>query len=641
VSVGGVTISGLYQCFSPIAGNNSYVVVAQNVLNNPVAATYTTLPAGFNSFSYSSISSPLVTLNITWPANSQPVPGEFITLSGFSPTSWNGTFIITAVTGTSVTFSNSAVSSSYVTAGTISNNGVLPQFVTTSSSNVVTVNFPNHGLSVGSTFSVAAPTTVGGIPLFGNYVVSSVTPNGIYNSYQFTILANNSATSSATGLLNNGQVYFLYSYGAGPAQPAGYNQGLYGAYGYGIGQVINPSLGTTISATNWSLDNWGQQLIAVPVNFIFNNNSLYPAQFQPIFVFDPTVQQPIATAIPNSPVVNNGAFVAMPQRQIIAWGSSFTSVIDPLLIRWCDVNNYNTWAAQITNQAGSYRLPTGSQIVGAMQGPQQGLLWTDIALWAMQYIGPPYVYSFNQLAAGCGLIGRRAMGTINGVVYWMGNKQFFSLSGNGVTPIPCPIWDVVFQDLDLANVSKITCAVNSLFEEITWYYPIVGGSGEVTNYIRFNAQLNSWDFGTLARSAWLDTTVLGPPIGYDPANQYIYQHEISQDADGAAMSSNFTTGYFALSDGENKVFVDEFWPDMKWGYYGQSQSASVQITFNAVDFPGQTPVTYGPYTVTQSTTWFNPRIRARLLSITVSSSDLNSFWRLGNMRYRAIPDGRY
>jgi hypothetical protein len=199
----------------------------------------------------------------------------------------------------------------------------------------------------------------------------------------------------------------------------------------------------------------------------------------------------------------------------------------------------------------------------------------------------------------------------------------------------------VFQDLDLANVSKITCAVNSLFEEITWYYPIVGGSGEVTNYIRFNAQLNSWDFGTLARSAWLDTTVLGPPIGYDPANQYIYQHEISQNADGAAMSSNFTTGYFALSDGENKVFVDEFWPDMKWGYYGQSQSASVQITFNAVDFPGQTPVTYGPYTVTQSTTWFNPRIRARLLSITVSSSDLNSFWRLGNMRYRAIPDGRY
>jgi hypothetical protein len=638
ISVGGITLSGLYQCYNPGASPNTYSVIAQNVLNNPVYATYTT---SFSlTFSFNNITGTTVTLNVTWPSGGQPNPGEAIILSGFSPSAWNGTFIISASTSSTVSFINSAVFAVWTTNGTLSNDGVLPQFTTVSGSNVVTVTFPDHGLSVGSTFAVLTPTTIGGIPFFGYYVVNSVisNPYGNYNSYQFTILANTSATSSVTGFLNSGSVSFVYSYGVGPS-PAGigYGTGLYGSSTYGIGTVPIPAVGSPISASNWSLDNWGEQLVAVPVGFYFNGT----AQFQPIYIFDPSVNQTIATSIPNSPPVNTGAFVAMPQRQIIAWGSSFTGVVDPLLIRWCDVNNYNVWAAQVTNQAGSYRLPTGSQIVGALQAPQQGLIWTDIGVWSMQYIGPPYIYSFNQLAAGCGLIARRATAILNGVAYWMGTKQFFSLSGTGVTPITCPIWDVAFQDLDQANVSKIVCAANSLFEEITWYYPIIGGNGENTNYVRYNVLLNSWDFGVLSRSAWIDTTVLGPPIGADPSARYIYQHEISPDAGGSAMSSGFTTGYFALSEGDNKVFIDEFWPDMKWGYYGQSQGASVQITFNAVDFPGQTPTTYGPFTVTQSTTWFNPRIRTRLISITVSSNDLNSFWRLGNMRYRAIPDGRY
>jgi len=721
ISVGGITLSGLYQCSNPSNSSTTYFITAQNVLNIPTAAAYSTVSA--LAITSASATGGNVTVNVTWPANSQPNPGESITisgltggtapsfssfafgsatngvvtitgtwsaappvvgqtvtLSGFSPSAWNGTFAVGAVSGSSggtgsVSFYNSSVSAIWGTAGTIafsspwngtftltattsgtavftnslvtgsasgsgviSNVGVLPLFSAILNSNLVTVTFPDHGLAVGSTFSVLTPTTVGGIPLLGNYTVASVIANGVYNSCQFTFYAGTSATSTATAFLNYGDVDLIYSYGIGPTTaPAGYGSGGYGSGGYGTGASAPASIGSSITASNWSLDNWGQQLVIVPVGFTFNGYS----QFQPIYIFDPTSQQSIATSIPNGPPVNTGAFVAMPQRQIIAWGSTFTGVVDPLLVRWCDVNNYNVWAGQITNQAGSYRLPTGSQIVGAMQGPQQGLLWTDIGLWSMQYIGPPYVYSFNQVAAGCGLIARRAMGALNGIVYWMGNKQFFALSGEGVSPLPCPIWDVVFQDLDLANVSKIVCAVNSLFEEVTWYYPVAGGNGEVSNYIRFNAILNSWDFGILSRTAWLDTTVLGPPIGYDPVNQYIYQHEINTDADGTAMSSNFTTGYFALSDGDNKVFIDEFWPDMKWGYYGQGQGASVQITFNAVDFPGQTPTTYGPFTVTQSTTWFNPRIRARLLSITISSSDLGSFWRLGNMRYRAIPDGRY
>jgi hypothetical protein len=153
--------------------------------------------------------------------------------------------------------------------------------------------------------------------------------------------------------------------------------------------------------------------------------------------------------------------------------------------------------------------------------------------------------------------------------------------------------------------------------------------------------LNAWDYGSLGRSAWIDQSVLGAPIGADPSSLYVYQHETSNDADGAAMNSYFTTGYAAISDGDQKIFVDEIWPDMKWGLYGGSQGATVSITLNAADYPGTAPTSFGPYAVSTSTQVFVPRVRARLLSFTIGSSDTGSFWRLGNIRYRGQTAGRY
>jgi hypothetical protein len=334
-------------------------------------------------------------------------------------------------------------------------------------------------------------------------------------------------------------------------------------------------------------------------------------------------------------------FVAMPQRQIIAWGTSFGGVVDPLLIRWCDVSNYNVWVGTVINQAGSYRLSTGSTIIGGMQANNQAFLWTDIGLWSMQYIGPPYVYSFNEVAKGCGLIARKAAGIMNGIIYWMGSRQFFTYSAGGVQPLMCPVWDTIFQQLDQANLTKITMAVNSLFEEITWYYPVTGGNGECSAYVRYSLLTQMWDIGNLGRSAWMDSSVLGPPISYDPVAEYVYQSEISPNADGSAMAPSFTTGYFAISEGDSKAFIDQVRPDFKWGYYNQSETAAVRITFNAVDYAGETPTTYGPYTVTKSTTFFSPRIRARLVSVTFSSNDLDTWWRLGAFRYRVTPDGKF
>jgi hypothetical protein len=265
----------------------------------------------------------------------------------------------------------------------------------------------------------------------------------------------------------------------------------------------------------------------------------------------------------------------------------------------------------------------------------------------MQYAGPPYVYQFNELGNGCGLIGRKAAGSIGGIVYWMGQSQFYRLAGSGVEPIRCPVWDVVFQDLDTNNLDKIRIAANSRFNEITWYFPTNSNGGENEGYVKYNIGLDQWDYGFnsvanpyVARSAWINESVLGPPIGAG-LNTFIYQHETSQNADGQPMVSSFQTGYFVLSEADVKMFIDQVWPDMKWGYFGGTQGANINLTFYVADYAGQTPIAYGPYTLTQATTYVTPRFRGRLVSIKIESNDIDSWWRLGNFRYRLQPDGRF
>jgi len=577
---------------------------------------------------------------------------------------------------------------------TVTNGGAVPQFFATTGSDFVTVYLEDHGYQAGDTFPVLVATSVGGITLYGNYTVREITsanefvisastkaaaiavtgasgtgtvvtithaagitftdgetvditginPAG-YNGTElitsstdgsFTYAGATTATYVSGGVIdgefsffeNSGDVRFVYYNGIGPLPGGtGYGVGPYGAGGYGTGIPPLAGTGTPINAIDWTLDNWGETLVACPLN-------------GPIYAWNPNLGDPVAQIISQAPVINEGIFVAMPQRQIIAWGSTFTGIVDPLLIRWCDVNDYDQWTALTTNQAGSYRIPKGSRIVQCIQGPQQGLIWTDLGIWAMQYAGLPYIYQFNEIGTGCGLIGRKAAASINGVVYWMGQSQFFRLAGGGVEPIRCPVWDVVFQDLDTTNLDKIRVAPNSRFGEIAWYYPTLSNGGEVSHYVKYNFVLDQWDFGALARTAWINESVLGPPIGAG-ADTFIYQHETSPDADGQPMLSSFQTGYFVMTEANVKMFVDQVWPDMKWGYYGGTQGANVKLTFFVTDYPGQTPIQYGPFTMTQASTYFTPRFRGRLVSIKIESEDIGSFWRLGNIRYRVQPDGRF
>lgn len=488
---------------------------------------------------------------------------------------------------------------------------VLPVFTTVDSAYSVQVTLPNHSYGVGDTFPVLLSTIVGGITFLGNYVIQSVV-----DSNNFTIQSQTAATSSATGTLNNNTAVFVYN---------------------GSGNV--PSSGYKIGATDWTFDNFGEDLVACPI--AINELLIGTLQYQPIYLWNP--DQQTATVIAEAPPVNDGVFVAMPQRQIVVWGTTETGIQDPLLIAWCDVDNPYQWIGLTTNQAGTYRIPKGSRIVGCKQGPQQALVWTDIDVWSMQYVGPPYVYSFNEIGTGCGLIGRKAAIFYNGIAYWMGFKQFYVYGGAGVEIIPCSVWDVVFQNLyaGATAASKIRAAVNSLFGEIWWFYPSAGGTGEVDSYVKYNVNLGLWDYGSLGRSAWVDQSVVGAPIGADPVSLYLYQHETSNDADGTAMLPYFQSGYFTIAEGDFKTFVDLVWPDMRWGQWSESQNAAVQITFMVADYPGDTPQTFGPYSVTQATEYFNTRFRGRLVSIKISSSDLGTWWRIGALRYRYAQDGKF
>lgn len=620
ISVGGIVLFGLYQCYNSGGSANQYTIYASS---NALLPSSVTAASGNGT-----------TATLTYNGTYQFAVGETVVVSGMTAgaSGYNGTYTVTASSPGSVSYLNATTGSAAGTP-TVRNNALVPYFQTTASSNNVTVTFSDHGYAVGDIFSVLIAVSVGGISINGNYTVTQV-----LSSRQFVIAALNSASSSSSVYENSGFAWYQYYKGQNPNLPGtGYGIGGYGLNGYG-GNVPNagasPYPGAPINAVDWTLDNWGEILISCPLN-------------GPVYQWSPTQGQLIATVIPEAPPVNDGVFVAMPQRQIVAWGSTFNGIKDPLLVRWCDVENFNAWAQTPTNQAGYYRIPKGSRIVQGIQGPQQGLLWTDLGLWAMQYVGLPYVYQFNEIGTGCGLIGRKAAGSVNGVVYWMGPSQFYRLSGEGVQPIRCPVWDVVFQDLDTTNLDHIRIAPNSRFGEVAWHFPTNSNGGENYGYVKYNYVLDQWDYGFnsttnpyVARSAWINESVLGPPIGAG-LNQYLYQHEVSPNADGVAMNSYFQTGYFALTEADVLMFIDQVWPDMKWGYFGGAQGANILLTFYVTSYPGQTPIEYGPFTLTQATTYITPRFRGRLVSIKIESNDVGSWWRLGNIRYRIQQDGKF
>jgi hypothetical protein len=544
-----------------------------------------------------------------------PVSVGGIILSGLYPID-----LVTGATTYQITAATAATSA-------VSNTGTVPTFTTTSGSATVTVTLANHGMSVGYRVVFQIATSVGGLTILGSYPVITV---GGANT--FTITANAQATSGTTVAMNSSEAQLVYYITLGPpAAGVGYGLGGYGLGGYGTGIVPTVQTGTPITASDWTLDNWGETIMACPLN-------------GGIYYWSPTGGFSTASLVSTGPIFNAGMFVSTQSQILIAYGASEEKDIgvdqDALLIRNSDQEDYTVWTESLTNQARRFRIPTGSRIVGGSPGAKFDLIWTDLDLWMMEYVGFPLVFTYNQVATSCGLIAEHAQTTFRGVTYWMGQSNFFAFGGGGVQVMPCSVWDAVFQDLDQDNVHKIRCAPNTPFNEIWWFYPSAsGGTGENDKYVKYNVVENAWDLGTLGRSAWIDQSVLGNPIA-GTSTSLVYQHEQGYDADGEPITATFTTGYFYLAEGEDYVFVDNWIPDLKYGTYAGAQAAQVSVTFNVVNFPGETPVSYGPYQFSQSSTYIPTRFRGRQASITLTSSDSGSFWRLGMCRYRFSSAGR-
>lgn len=620
LSIGGLILDGLYPVVTNGGGNTYNIDAGQNAT--------ATIPATLFTTSGTPPGSP--TINITgvpaWVLIGMVVH-DFTNPTAIPPNS-----VVTLVSTNSFNMNNNVVAPGVGAGDSISISSI-PVFVTTNGSASIQVDFANHGLSIESTVSFPVATTVGGITVQGIYTVSSVDPS--IPSLFFKINAPSQATFSDAQAMNGGQLQLVYSIAIGPAAEGfGYSEGPYSAGGYSTGAGSSgQQVGQEISATDWTLDNWGSILLSCP-----RNGGLY--------YWDPAGGLQNSAIISSAPPFNTGMFVSMAQQIMIAYGSSVHEGVgwqqQPLLVQWSDVGNFFEWNANSATQAGNYVLSPGSMIVSGLAASNQNLLWTDNDLWAMNYIGTPFTFGFNKIGAGMGAVSTHSVQQLRGSVFWMGKTNFYSYTGAGANVIPCPVWDAVFQNLNTNFLQNIRSMPNTPFNEVGWEYPSAASvNGENDTYVKFNITEpgTPWDIGPLQRSAWIDQSVLGMPIGASPQG-FIYQHETTNDAGGVPMNSTFTTGYFYIAEGEEFSYVDQIIPDFKWGTYAGPPNAQVLLTFNVVNYPGDTPTVYGPYTVNQSVEYLSVRFRGRLMSITVQSDDAGSFWRIGSVKYRYSPAGR-
>lgn len=369
----------------------------------------------------------------------------------------------------------------------------------------------------------------------------------------------------------------------------------------------------------WSLDNWGEDLVAcVRGGGIYNWKRVngYASQ---------------AVLIPGAPVSALGILTGLPERHLIAFGAATGDVLDPLLVRWSEVEDLYTWAASATNSAGSYRIVGGTTIMGWAAAPSEILIWTDAAIYSMVFQGLPYVYGFFQRGLACGLIAPNAAIVLGGTAFWMGSRGFWVYSGQ-VQPLPCTVLDEVFGDLNDQQLAKITTRVNTAFTEVEWHYPSAG-SDENDRYVSVNVQTRAWMIGTISRTAWADAGTFQYPMAAG-ADGYLYAHEFGTDADDQPLSSFVQSGYFDIGDGDNFSTVDQIVPDFA------VQTGPVQITVKAQSFPNGGVAMKGPFTLQPTTPQITPRLRGRQLALRFASNTLGTMWRLGAARVRVAPDGR-
>lgn len=505
----------------------------------------------------------------------------------------------------------------------VTNGGVTTQFTTTNGSHVVAIVLGAFVFTNNQNLTIFVTTAVGGTSIGGSYEVAVSGSN-------YSIQVPDAATSDASAFENSDTVAIAYLIETAVEMGSGnsnFGQGNFGGGSFGTGAVVPPFGGFL---RQWSMDAWGEDLLANP-------NS------GPIYTWTPPVALGnVATVLSGAPAQNTGMFVNAPNQQVIAFGCTDpnTNLQDPMLVRWTDVADDTDWMASATNQAGSFRLSSGNQIVGGISAGGQSFLLTDIDFWMMQYISFPLVYGFFRTGRNCGLYSLRAIGILGNLVIWLGQDNFYQYDGNSVTPLRCSVWDFVFNNIDRSFPGAAFIGTDSYFTEFLIFFPTIGSNGVADAYVKYNLD-GIWDYGPIAalnRSAWSDALILGQPISADYTG-LIQAQETTTDLDGVAMDAYGQTGWMALAEGEEQVCMKWFWPD----FIMTGGNVLVTLLFsdyaNATDAANPVRV-YGPYTIATTTPYVWVNGRGRYFAMKVESSALGVFWRLGRCKATLQPDGK-
>ena len=401
---------------------------------------------------------------------------------------------------------------------------------------------------------------------------------------------------------------------------------------YGWGEAVEPF--TAGETRLWSQDNFGEDLI-----LNVRNDNLY--------YWDATLglsnrasALSAQSGASDAPTIARQVVVSDTDRHVIALGANTlgTTAQDLLLVRWSDQENAVDWTPTATNTAGSQRLSSGSEIITAIETRQELLIWTDASLYSMRFVGPPFTFSFNLLASNFSIISPNAVAASGDRVFWMDTENFFMYAGQ-IQTIPCTVLRYVFDDINLDQNLKFFAGSNRMFDEVFWFY-CSADSDNIDRYAKYNYADNTWDIGSLSRTAWVDFGLHDKPrgAGVDSSLNYIYAHETGTTADGAAMSPFIESSVFSIGDGDQFVSISRIIPDID--ITSSDSDTSVNYVLKTRDFPGDTLATNSTNAVTSTTQQSFVRSRSRSAVLRVESSATDVAWTLGDVRLDLRPDGR-
>ena len=504
---------------------------------------------------------------------------------------------------------------------------------TTNGTATVLVTDSAHGCIDGSFVTFDSFSTIDGLDMNQEFEVTSVV-----NSSAYTLTHTSTASGSTAGGGGTGDAN--YQINPGPAfSTAAYG---WGTDGYGLGAWGEPSTvsNVTLEARQWSLDNFGEDLIATQLNggtYRWDTSSGTSTR---------------AVIVANAPTTSRISLVSTPDRHLVLLGTENTigtpSSQDDLLIRFSDQENITTYQPTAENTAGSLRIADGSRIVAAERSRGQILLWTDTSLHSMQFIGPPFTFGLRQLGSKCGIIGSHAGVDLNGVSYWMSQDSFYLFDGT-VKKLPCSVEQFVFNNLNQTASENAFAGHNGEFNEIIWFYARTG-SNQINALVVYNYLEGTWWTGTLARTSWIDRELYDNPIateylanttannetilGLTAGATQIYLHEQGNDADGEAIEAFLKSGAVQIGQGDDFSFVSRLIPDI------QNQSGTLNLDFEFLRYPNDANAVTKSTSFTSVTEKVDLRGRGRQFTANIVSNTTGTAWRLGTMRFDIQPDGR-